>query len=564
MKHLTKSALATSIALIMTGCGGSSGDSTPNTSNPDNSGDSSNKVSSSGVITGFGSVYVNGVRYDTANAEVEFEGEGRMSEEDLRLGMRVEVEANQDGDDRRATRVVFDEDLKGPVSSVSANAEDPSLGALVVLGQTVTVDANTVLGDGVTDANMDGRVDLNDLDSSEGRVVVEVSGFPTDSGFIATRLERLNGNSDDGDDDDNEAEVKGTIAGLDTANGTFMIRDLEVHYEVSALEDDLEEGQLSNGWFVEVEGQVQADGSLLATNIEREDDRWEDEDEREGEFEIEGIVQAVDTDSTPNSVTINGQVITVTDASLLAGLVGTKVEIEGSFNAEGHLEIDADDDGIKQERTNNVEISDRVETVGTESFTTRMGVTITPTGLSRVEDDDGDDGDRLKPEEFMARLQAGDAIEARGYLAQDGTLTWNRIERDDDDDEACSLRGPVEAGSIDVSTGTFTMLGVTIDTASILSDGAFGDDDDSSLGRVNFFTALSSGAVIEAEGSEEDAAACSDGLLIAGEVEFESDDQVETTDDRDDEDSSDDDEDDQEDDDQESGDDQEDDDSAEA
>lgn len=547
MKHLTKSALATSIALIMTGCGGSSGDSAPNTDNPDNNGGSSTKVSSSGVITGFGSIYVNGVRYDTADAEVEFEGEGRMSEEDLRLGMRVEIEANEEGDGHRATRVVFDKDLKGPVSTVSPEADDPTLGTLVVLGQTVTVDANTVLGEGVIDANTDGRIDLNDLDSSEGRVVVEVSGFATDTGFIATRLERLNGDDDDSDDDDNEAEVKGVIAELDTDNGTFMIRDLVVHYDLAALEDDLEEDQLSNGWFVEVEGQVQADGSLQANKIEREDDRWDDEDEREGEFEIEGIVQAVDTDSTPNSVTINGVVIPMADASLLVDLVGTKVELKGSFNAEGHVEIDTDDDGIKREWTNNVEISDQVETVGAESFTTRLGVTITPTGLSRVEDDSDDEGDRLKPEDFMARLQAGDAIEARGYLAEDGTLTWSRIERDDDaDDQECSLRAPVEAGSIDVSTGTFTMLGVTIDTASILDDGAFGDDDDSTMGRANFFTALSGGAVIEAESNEDDSAACSDGLLIAGQVEFESDDEVETTYDRDD---SDDEEDDQSDDD---------------
>lgn len=536
MKHLKKSVLATSIALIMTGCGGSSGDSAPTSDNPDQN-DSGSKVSSSGVITGFGSIYVNGVRYDTASAEVEFEGKGRMSEDDLRLGMRVEIEAAQEGEGRRATRVVFDEDLKGPVSTVTPNAEDPTLGTLVVLSQSVTVDANTVLGSGVTDANMDGRIDLNDLNSSEGRVVVEVSGFPTDAGFIATRLERLNGGDDS---DENEAEVKGVVAELDTANGTFMVRGLEVHYDLTALEDDLEEGQLSEGWFVEVEGEVQADGSLQATKIEREDDRWEDDDEREGEFEVEGIVQAVDTDSTPNSVTINGAAIPMADASVLVALVGTKVELEGSFNAEGQLEIDADDDGIKREWTNNVEVSDRVETVGATSFTTRMGVTVTPTGLSRVEDDNDEDGDRLKPEEFMARLQAGDAIEARGYLAEDGTLTWSRIERDDDDDDqACSLRAPVEAGSIDVSTGTFTMLGVTIDTASILDDGAFGGDDDSSLGRVDFFSALSAGAVVEAEANEEDAAACSEGLLVAAEAEFESDDEVKTTYDRDDEDSED-------------------------
>ncbi len=552
MKHLKKSALATSIALVLSGCGGS--DSAPNTNNPDSDG-SSNKVSSSGVITGFGSIFVNGVRYNTANAEVEFDGEGLKSEDDLRLGMRVTIEASQDGDERRATRVVFDKDLKGPVSSVSADAENPALGTLVVLGQTVTVDANTILGDGITDANMDGSIDLNDLSSAEGRVVVEVSGFLSDSGFIATRLDRLN--SDD-DDDDNEVEIRGVISELDTANGTFMIRDLLVQYDLTALDDDIEDGELSDGWFVDVEGELQADGSLLATEIEREDDRLDDDD-REGEFEIEGIIQAVDTDSSPNTVTINGIVVPVTDASLLVSLVGTKVEIEGSFNAEGGLEIDSDD-GIEWEQTSNVEISDQVETVGTDSFTTRLGVTITPTGMSRVEDDD-EDGDRLKPEDFMARLQAGDAIEARGYLAEDGTLTWRRIERESDEDEqACSLRGPVDAGSVDVSNGTFTILGVAIDTASIVEDDNFGDD---GVGRVSFFSTLSTetNAIVEAESGEDNTAGCSNGSLVADEVEFSWDDDVATSYDRDEDDDSDEDDSDEgeEDDDDQESDDQEDD-----
>lgn len=535
MKHLKKSALATSIALILTGCGGSSNDTSPDTTNPDNE-DSSTKVSSSGVITGFGSIFVNGVRYDTATAEIEFDGEGFKSEGDLRLGMRVAIEAAQDGEERRATRVVFDKDLKGPVSTVSANVDNPALGTLVVLGQTVTIDANTILGGGITDANMDGRVDLNDLNSAEGRVVVEISGFLSDTGFIATRLDRLN--SDDDDDDDNEVEIKGVISGLDTANGTFMIRDLLVQYDLTALDDDSEDGQLSDGWFVDVEGELQADGSLLATEIEREDDL--DDDDREGEFEIEGIIQSVDTQSSPNTVTINGMAVPVTDASLLANLIGVKVEIEGRFNAGGSLEIDVED-GIEWEQTSNVEISDRVETVGTDSFTTRLGVTITPTGMSRVEDDE-EDGDRLKPADFMARLQAGDAIEARGYLAEDGTLTWRKIEREsDEEDQDCSLRGPVEAGSIDVSNGTFTILGVAIDTASIVDEDNFGDTEDNSLGRANFFSILSTetGAVVEAESDEDNSAGCSNGSLAAGEVEFKWDDDVATSYDRDDDDDSD-------------------------
>lgn len=548
MKHMKKSVLATSIALILSGCGGgSNSDSTPVTTNPDNNTDnggsvsSGTKVSSSGVITGFGSIFVNGVRYDTATAEVEFDGEGLKTEDDLRLGMRVEVEAAQEGDERLATRVVFDKDLKGPVSSVSANVDNPALGTLIVLGQTVTVDANTILGDGITDANMDGSVDLNDLNSTEGRVVVEVSGFLSDNGFIATRLDRLN--SDDDDDDDNEVEIKGVISSLDTANGTFMVRSLLVSYDLSVLNDDIEEGQLSEGWFVDVEGELQADGSLLATEIEREGDF--DDDDRDGEFEIEGIIQSVDTNSSPNTVTINGIVVPVTDASLLVDLVGVKVEIEGEFNAEGNLVLDVED-GIEWEQTSNVEISDLVETVGVDSFTTRLGVTITPTGVSRVEDDE-EDGDRLNPQQFLARLQAGDAVEARGYLAEDGTLTWRKIERESDEEDLdCSLRGPVEAGSIDVTNGTFTILGVAIDTASIVDEDNFGDTEDNSLGRVNFFSILSTetNSVVEAESNEDNPAGCSAGSLVAEEVEFKWDDDVATSYSRDEDDDSDSDEDD--------------------
>ena len=516
---------AIAAALGLAACGGGGGGGTasqPPTSTPPPA-SSSVKVSASGVITGFGSVYVNGVRYDTSAAEIEFEDEGRKTEADLRLGMKVKIEGERDGDDRRADRVRYDDDLEGPVSAIAPDPANPALGTFTVAGQEVTVDDNTVFDDDIGDNNGDGSIDLLDLDPAAGTIVVEVSGFQTDAGILATRVER-----DDDQAGDDEVEVKGYVTDLDETAGTFRIRDLTVAWTVDDLDsEDFPDGTLSEDVFVEVEGTLLADGTLEADSIEREDDFGRGDDD-EGEFEIEGILEAVDTGSSPNTITIDGNTIAVDDASRLAGRVGERVEVEGTFNADGVLVLDDGDDGVKFERENSIRTEDRVETVGTGSFFTRLGLEITPTGTSRIEDDDAEDGDRLTPEAFLARVTAGDYVEARGYPKNDGTVVWTRIERDgDEDDQECELRGPVESGSID--DPFFVIQGITIDTAQIASAGGFRDENDMAIGRDEFFARLAAGDVVEAESIDN--GGCSDGLLIAREVEFELDDGVAGNDD---------------------------------
>src|SRR6056297_2552238 len=471
-------------------------------------------------LAGFGSVYVNGVRYDTSAADIEFEDEGRKSEDALRLGMKVKVEGEREGDNRRADRIRYDDDLEGPVSAIQPDAANPSLGSFTVAGQDVTV-----FDDSIGDNNGDGSTDLLDLDPANGMIVVEVSGFQTEGGILATRVER----DDDrqaGDEDD--AEVKGYVTDLDETAGTFRIRALTVAWTPDDLDsEDFPDGTLSEDLFVEVEGTLLADGTLDADSIEREDDFGRGDDD-EGEFEIEGILQAVDTASSPNTITIDGNTIPVDDASRLTGHVGERVELEGTFDADGVLILDDGDDGVKFERENSVRTEDRVETVGTGSFFTRLGLEITPTGASRIEDDDADDGDRLTPEAFLARVSAGDYVEARGYPESDGTVTWMRIERDgDEDDQDCELRGPAADGSVD--DPVFVIQGVTIDTAQITSAGGFRDENDVAIGRDEFFARLAAGDVVEADSIDN--GGCSDGLLIAEEVEFERDDGVAGNDD---------------------------------
>ena len=516
---------AVATALGLAACGGGGGGTAtqpPTSSNPPPA--TSVKVSASGVITGFGSVYVNGVRYDTSAAEIEFEDEGRKTEDALRLGMKVKIEGERNGNDRRADRIRYDDDLEGPVSAIRPDPANPGLGSFTVAGQEVTVDDNTVFDDSIGDNNGDGSIDLLDLDPAGGSIVVEVSGFQTDAGILATRVER----DDDQAGGDDDVEVKGYVTDLDPAAGTLRIRDLTVAWTADDLDgEDFPDGTLTEDVFVEVEGTLLADGTLEADSIEREDDFGRGDGD-EGEFEIEGILEAVDTASSPNTFTIDGNTIPVNDASRLAGHVGARVEVEGTFDADGVLILDDGDDGVKFERENSVRTEDRVETVGTGSFVTRLGLEITPTGASRIEDDDADDGDRLTPEAFLARVSAGDYVEARGYPESDGTVTWMRIERDgDEDDQDCELRGPAADGSVD--DPFFVIQGVTIDTAQITSAGGFRDENDVAIGRDEFFARLAAGDVVEADSIDN--GGCSDGLLIAEEVEFERDDGVAGNDD---------------------------------
>lgn len=494
-------------------------------------------VTAIGTITGFGSVYVNGVRYDVSPTTViSFEGEAETLGDDsaLRLGMKVKITGDDDDGDRSANRIEYDDDLRGPIESISVDSNDPTSGSFTVLGRVVSVDGNTVFDDDVDDNDGIPGIDIRDLAVG---MVVEVSGFPTADGFLATRVDReLDDQGDDPDVgrpdiDDDELEIKGFVEAI--AGDFTSITVSGVEFLVNAA-TELDDGLMLNddlpGVYVEVKADI-VNGEYLAVEIEREDD-FDDDDEHDGEFEIEGVLQSVDLESSPNTFTIDGMTIAVTSSESLAEFVGQRVEIEGSFNAEQVLVLH----DVEQDEDDNVRIDDLVATVdvGAASFTTRLGLTIAPTGSSSVEDDagDDDDGDRLTPDEFVNRLQIGDRIEARGFDGGGG-VSWHRVERDEtaaeNDDFECELRGPVESIDGDAASFSLVIQGVTVLTDSVAEDN-FETDDDQATGRAAFFAGLAVGDIVEAESFEGDVY-CMPGMLDARELELEDDDHSGSSDD---------------------------------
>lgn len=133
-------AVAALLLAALPGCGGGSG-----ADGGDGVGSGGTGTYSMGPIAGFGSIVVNGVRYDESAATVLDEDDAPRSRTELRLGTIVEVDADDVRDEagvRRAAarRVRVVGALVGPVEAVDAAA-----GTLRVLGQTVKVGAGTVI-----------------------------------------------------------------------------------------------------------------------------------------------------------------------------------------------------------------------------------------------------------------------------------------------------------------------------------------------------------------------------------------------------------------------------------
>lgn len=157
-----------------------------------------------GSVSGFGSIIVNGVRFETDTARI------LLSDTDaLKLGMTVRVEGrmNEDLLTGVATEVVSAADLRGPVDAI-----DIPNGRFTVLGQTVLAEDSTAYGGSVMGL---GGLRPGDL--------VQVHGLPGVMGKLrATRVERLAAPA--------TAVISGLVESLDTGARTLRIGATTVRY----------------------------------------------------------------------------------------------------------------------------------------------------------------------------------------------------------------------------------------------------------------------------------------------------------------------------------------------
>ena len=198
-------------------------------------------VVASGPVQGFGSIIVNGTRYETDTARFEL-----RDTQQLKLGMTVQVTGTVSADLSTgvASLVTSTAQSRGTVSGIDMSARSFNLG-----GVRVTADDSTVFAPA---GGMDGL--------AEG-VPVQVWGLPQESGLLATRIERLTAANP-------EQLLTDTITELDTARRTFRLGTVQVRYEPAAVQGNWPGSGFGAGQQARVRGLLDASGSLVATGIE--------------------------------------------------------------------------------------------------------------------------------------------------------------------------------------------------------------------------------------------------------------------------------------------------------
>ena len=277
----------------------------------------------SGTITGFGSVFVNGIEFETEGAARDVDGKidiSNGSDDDAVLGIGMVVTiigtVNDDGVTGTADSIVYDDVVEGPVTDEQDDG-DPDTRTFNIFDVTVVIDrATTVFVSTDHDALAE-----NDL--------LEVSGyFGVDGKLLATRVE----GKDKLVPGVSEVEIKGEVTGFDSNSSTFELLGLDgitITFDNATVFEDLPD-TVADGQFVEVKGTV-FEGSIFASRIVLEDEGFGYDVDR---ISIEGIV----TDFTDiTNFRVSGQRVNASSAafdpsSLQSSLAdGDRVEVEGSL-----------------------------------------------------------------------------------------------------------------------------------------------------------------------------------------------------------------------------------------
>ncbi|GMQ88561.1 MAG: hypothetical protein BMS9Abin08_1821 [Gammaproteobacteria bacterium] len=417
IKQLTSLSAAMTLALGITACGGGgSGNSTA----------SSVGTSSVGVITGFGSVFVNGVEYETSGSSIQRDGVP-ASESDLAVGMVVEVRGSDDGVNGVALSIEANDEMEGIVLANNI-APGATTGTLDIMGQTVSVSADMIFESKVAGINSVDQIAVNSI--------VEVSGFGDGNGNVtATRIEvKAADLASYLIEHANGVEVKGRISALDAGAMTFMLGNMTVDYSGATLDIS---GSLADGLYVEVKSVagIDSNDNLVASKVELENEGDAGHrGEQDEAFEIRGLI-ATGFDGTAfildgtRIIVDNGTELKDMDTSDLTA--GTEVEVEGRFDANGDLLADE----ISMEAEADAEISGTIASVSSTGVNTGS-LTLVDGTVILIDNDtvmhDSRDNGMTPVDHFnLSFLGNGDFIEVRVYTAANGDLVAAKLERDD-------------------------------------------------------------------------------------------------------------------------------------
>lgn len=514
-------------------------------------------IVSSGVITGFGSVYINGVRFNTDNAAFSTDDKDNDSEDALEVGMVVTLEGamGANGETPTASKIKYNASAEGPVSEINLAEQ-----SFTVLGQVYYVDEFTEFDDELTfEALLVGDY-------------VEVSAKQNaQEQWLATRVEKSS--------DSEDIKLKGTVAELNTESKQFNIGTLVIDYSSADVE-----GELANEVMVKIKASSEPVDNVLTADevevkampfaagqkvfVEGEIDDFESaslfevndqvvitneqtvfavgklEDLQEGiqvvvsgalneenqlvahlirfkqatKLKLEGLVSEVDEDD--NELELMGTTVTINEFTQFIDVSKAKVR---RFRLDDINEGDklvvkaakvADDVVARQVKrfkvaadVNADEFVNKLE--GEASAISEMGFTVEGIRIetSELTKFEAENGDSLLQSEFFELLVEGDEVEVKAVQQEDGTFLAVKVEIDNDDadeERYIDLEGVIDAFT---SLTEFSVNGHAVTTQLNTRYAGFNPDQ------------LAVGVAVEVKGELN-----AEGVIVARKIELDSDD----------------------------------------
>ncbi|NIR63832.1 MAG: hypothetical protein GWN00_02365, partial [Aliifodinibius sp.] len=251
---------------------------------------------------------------------------------------------------------------------------------------------------------------------------------------------------------------------------------------------------LQVGDFVEVEADLQPDGTYLATRIELEDDGEE--------IEVEGHIEAIGADS----VVVNSIVFFVDSSTVILDddnnpisfsdlEVGDEVEITAILRPDGTYlatRIKLEDDELGE-----IEVEGHIEAIGADSVVVNSIVFFVNSSTVILDDDNNPIS--------LSDLGVGDEVEITAILRPDGTYLATRIKLEDDELEEIEITAPID-----------TLFGDSIGVAGII----FWTDSNTLIlddhGQPISFSDLQNGMIVEIRGEIQP-----DGSIYATRIKVE-------------------------------------------
>jgi len=440
MRALFKSILISLSITTLISCGGGS---------TQTAGIGGTGITSSGSITGFGSIFVNGVEYETDNT-TSVSG-SITSVNDLKLGMTVTVRGTLDQNTTTGTAssIAVMSELEGPIAATPVEDNTTNSKSFTVLGRTIIASTSATVFDG-------SNFSYNNIAQND---VIEASGYIDGNGaLIATRIEKK-GTLSPGS---TQVEIRGVVGNILSQASFELIVDnttLAINHDGSTDFSGLSGGSVTTGQVLEVEGTLNSATVIAASKVSLESSIFNNQDD---DVELEGIITDYvdDTNFKINGQAVNAGNATFSPSNLQLGN-NIKVEVEGSISGGVLIasEVESEETEFKIFATVAADPSGNTLTMDYNGQT----LTVLLDAKTSLEDET-DVFDPLR----ITDISMGDYLEIEAMQDNSGnTIALSiKLETFDPNGEA-RLKGPISA--VDTTTAgmeSVTILGIVYPTDS--------------------------------------------------------------------------------------------------